>query len=110
MQSAGTPEELLVTFDPVAEACVGTRCSGPNRAAPSTFGSAASKRLLSVAGVDRASSTGLAIGLLTWGLMSLCRTHDWHKALPALSNVGILNGVRQPTKARAWPIAVSLIN
>jgi hypothetical protein len=60
MQSAATPEELLVTFDPLAEACVGTPCSGPNRAAPSTFGSATSKRLPSVAGVDRASSAGLA--------------------------------------------------
>lgn len=56
-----TPEELLVTFDASAEACVGTVCSGPDLAALSTFGSAASQPLPSVAVVDRASNSILVI-------------------------------------------------
>jgi diguanylate cyclase (GGDEF)-like protein len=58
-----SPEELLATFDVSAEACVGTRCSGPDLAALSTFGLAASQSLPSVAVVDRTSNSVLVIAL-----------------------------------------------
>ncbi|MGK0276236.1 MAG: diguanylate cyclase (GGDEF)-like protein [Ilumatobacter sp.] len=56
-----SPEELLATFDASAEACVGTRCSGPDLAALSTFDSAASKSLPSIAVVDRMSNSILVV-------------------------------------------------
>jgi diguanylate cyclase (GGDEF)-like protein len=56
-----SPEELLATFDATVEACVGTRCSGPDLAALSTFGSAASKSLPTVAVVDSASNSVLVV-------------------------------------------------
>jgi diguanylate cyclase (GGDEF)-like protein len=56
-----SPEELLATFDVTVEACVGTRCSGRDLAALSTFGSAASKSLPTVAVVDSASNSVLIV-------------------------------------------------
>ena len=56
-----SPEELLATFDASAEACVGTRCSGPDLAALSPFGSAVSESLPSVTVVDRTSNSVLVI-------------------------------------------------
>ena len=56
-----SPEELLATFGATVEACVGPRCSGPDLAALSTFGSAASKSLPTVAVVDSASNSVLVL-------------------------------------------------
>jgi diguanylate cyclase (GGDEF)-like protein len=56
-----SPEELLATFDVTVEACVGTRCSGPDLAALSTFGAAASKLLPTIAVVDSASNSVLVL-------------------------------------------------
>jgi len=56
-----SPDELLATFGGTVEACVGTRCSGPDLAALSTFGSAAAQPLPTVAVVDPASNSVLVV-------------------------------------------------
>lgn len=56
-----SPDELLATFGETVEACVATRCSGPDLAALSAFGSAAAQPLPTVAVIDTASNSVLIV-------------------------------------------------